>query len=779
MPKAGNSKRYFPFLAVLLLLPTLISSCKFYRDTTTYFNVYYDAQRHISLYEEKLGESQITESGAIAAVTSHRWLDEEYESRKALRLRGTVPPPVKLFYQSAEVTSRSGDIKHLDSAIILGSKILADKNPTKYVEGALFLTGKALYYKNDYSGARRKFNELLFKYPSTEFAPEVGRLLTKTLIVTHQYDTATTVILASIARLKALGEEEEVADAQKMYAEVILMRGSENIALAAEQLELAEANLDKEEAARIAYERGALRYIEGNWAEAEKAFAKTIANSPDNFAVGEAMIGHALALRRLGKFQEARQELEAVLSKVRYTASHPTANFELAVVVEEEARSLSKGRMRDVNFTQHLYPPVRQAYFVLDTSYRNVSQAIMARSRFRQAELFRAMGEYDSAARIANILIGTKDFSSQEINDFVNERMRALQRFAQQKTVLERTEKLERLIARSRENGTNILATITREIKTLAERQVLGARWRPDGPNTFTAEEEKQVVEAEARIRKEREAAGEPLSILRISDTNRFVDSVRFISAKAHYELARGYDIFGEQMNASLEYAAVLDKEYYKVDTVKTNLNARTLFSWVELEHQRRNYTTRDSLITILTTKYGESQYASAASRLYTGTGNGESTGEKTYKAVVENIKVYGFETQKPKLLEISNIFSHEDVAPRALYAIGVNFEESSRYDSAVFYYKRVVAEYPFSRYAEEVRPRLSMAVKTQETQTIINTEADPDTPPAQMDQIDPNFAPENNESNGLIEMPVDVNAVGGVGMTPKSVPLVKKGTKK
>jgi TolA-binding protein len=775
---AGNSKRYIPFVAVLLLMSILISSCKFYRDTTTYFNVYYDAQRHITLYEEKLGESQATESGAIAAVTSHRWLDEEYESRRALRLRGTVPPPVKLFYKSTEITSRSGDVKHLDSAIILGSKILADKNPTKFVEGALFLTGKALYYKNDYSGARRKFNELLFKYPSTEFAPEVGRLLTKTLIVTHQYDTATTVILASISRLQSLGETEEVADAQKMYAEVILMRGSENIALAAEQLELAEANLDKEEAARIAYERGALRYIEGNWAEAEKAFAKTIANSPDNFAVGEAMIGHALALRRLGKYQEARQELEGVISKVRYSASHPAANFELAVVVEEEARSLSKGRMRDVHFTQQLYPPVRQAYFVLDTSYRNVSQAIMARSRFRQAELFRAMGEYDSAARIANILIGTKDFSSQEINDFVNERMRALQRFAQQKTVLERTEKLERLIARSRESGTNILATIAREIKTLAERQVLGARWRPDGPNTFTADEEKQVVEAEARIKKEREAAGEPLSILRIADTNRFVDSVKFISAKAHYELARGYDIFGEQMNASLEYAAVLDKQYFKVDTVKTNLNARTLFSWVELEHQRRNYPTRDSLISILTTNYGESQYASAASRLYTGIGGEESSGEKAYKVVIENIKVYGFEVQKPKLLEISNIFNHEDVAPRALYAIGVNFEELSRYDSAVYYYKRVVSEYPFSRYAEVARPRLSFSSLPKDSRSIVVPDADSPTPPVQ-EVNTTTIVPPFDTENKIMEVSVDPNAMGGIGMSPRTPPPVKKEPKK
>lgn len=772
MQIAGNSSRSIPVVAVLLLLPIIISSCTFYRNTTTYFNVYYDAERHIDMYEDKLVQTQSTETGAIAAVTTHRWLDEEYESRRALRLRGTVPPPVKLFYQSKELTTRSGDVKHLDSAIILGSKILADKNPTKYIEGALFLTGKALYYKNDYSAARRKFNELLFKYPNTEFAPEVGRLLTKTLIITRQFDTATTAIIASIARLESSSEKEEIADSRKMYAEVILMRGAENIGLAAEQLELAEANLDKEEAARIAYERGALRYIEGNWAEAEKAFAKTIAGAPDIFTIGEAMIGHALALRRLGRFAEAKQELEDIISKIRFSASHPAAHYELAVTNEEESRDKAKGKFRDINYTQHLYPGVRQAYFALDTTYRNVSQAVMARSRFRQAELFRAMGEYDSGARVANIIIGTKDFSSPEINDFVNERMRALQRFAQQKNILERTEKLERLITRVRENGGNILGTLQREMRILAERQILGARWRPDGPNTITVEEEALIANAESRIKKEREASGEPISMLRITDTNKFIDSVKFAAAKAHFELGRAYEVFGEQQNAALEYFSVLDKTYSSTDTSKTNFNARTLFSWVELEHQRKNYVARDSLIAILTTKYGESQYASAASRLYTSTSSNESSGEKAYAVVIANIKSLGFEVQKPKLLEISNIFNHEDVAPRSLYAIGVHFEEASRYDSAVYYYNRVVREYPFSRYAEDVRPRLAIAAKTQNVIMNPDPEITPEAIPVQMEQVDPNRTVPQSDP---VTTPLDAQSPGGVGLNPQTKKAPKK----
>jgi hypothetical protein len=54
--------------------------------------------------------------------------------------------------------------------------------------------------------------------------------------------------------------------------------------------------------------------------------------------------------------------------------------------------------------------------------------------------------------------------------------------------------------------------------------------------------------------------------------------------------------------------------------------------------------------------------------------------------------------------------FSEEDVAPRALYALGVSYEEATRYDSALAYYQRVLKEYPYSSYAIALRPRLADA---------------------------------------------------------------------
>src|SRR5262245_42475755 len=114
---SARKPRIFLLVSAFLFV---LSSCTQWRDFTTYFNVYYDAKRHMDAYEEKLDESQAAgQSGAIATVTSHRWLDEEYETRKAMRTRGGTPPPIKLFTYTTQTPNARGDLKHLDSVVIL------------------------------------------------------------------------------------------------------------------------------------------------------------------------------------------------------------------------------------------------------------------------------------------------------------------------------------------------------------------------------------------------------------------------------------------------------------------------------------------------------------------------------------------------------------------------------------------------------------------------------------------------------------------------------------
>jgi outer membrane protein assembly factor BamD (BamD/ComL family) len=704
-----HHKRNIPYLLFILVLAGIIG-CQPYRNFTTYFNVLYDARRHLEAYEEKVNEGPVADA-AIATVTTHRWLDEEYETRRvSIRHNGYAPAPKLLPVQTA-AANRSGNAKHLDSAIILGSKILADKNPSKYIEDALYIIGKAQFYKNDYSGAKRKFNELLFKFPETEYGPEVGMLLARTLVASKQLDTAESVIRRAVG--VQTDNRTTIADVNRLYAELLAAKYPDSLFLAVNALKKAEEYSSDNDAAQLAFERGALLYLDSKWSEATEAFDKTISRATDEFLRGEAMIARAQALRRSYKFEDAKQQLENVLSKTRYGTTHPPAHLERAVTVEEEARASVKNRLKESGFKRSHYANVRAAYNGLDTTYRNISQAIMARSRFRQAELFREMGEYDSAARIANLIIGTKDFSTPEMNDLVNERMRALVRFADNKVVVDRVVKVERLFERSKQSGQTLHQMNERDIRFEAERNILGPRFRPDTPPTFTPEEEELVKEAMVEIRKRRESEGDPFSAVRIGDTLRFVDSLRFSGAKARYELGRAYETFEEPHLARDEYMLAVGRTYNVLDTPKVNFQAQTYFAWIQLEDMLKNFGVRDSLITLLITRYGETAYAGQAVRLYGGKRGATSPGENAYAAAYEPFRRNGL-SAKPGMLNVALNYSHEDVAPRALYAIGLAFEEANHFDSAVVYYRRVLGSYPYSPYAELLRPRLTAASTTQ-----------------------------------------------------------------
>lgn len=694
-----------PWLLLLIILGA--AGCQSYRNFTTYFNVLYDARRHLEAYEEKLDEGPSVDA-AIATVTTHRWLDEEYETRRvSIRRNGYAPAP-KLLVTQTTVANRSGNLKHLDSAIILGSKILADKNPSKYIEDALYIIGKAQFYKNDYSGAKRKFNELLFKFPETEYAPEVGILLARTLVASKQLDTAEVAIQRAAGTQSK--DKQTQAEVNRLYAELLAAKYPDSLYLAVNALKKAEEYSSDDDAAQLAFERGALLYVDGKWKDAVEAFTKTISLLSDGPLLGEAMIGKAQALRHAGKFEEAEKQLEDVLSKARLGTTHPPAHLEQAITVEEKARYYVKDRLREPPFKKQ-YPAVKAAYFTLDTTYRNVTQAIMARSRFRQAELFREMGEYDSAARIANLIIGTKDFSTPEMNDIVNERMRALVRFADNKVIVDRVTKVEKLIERSKQYGQSLGQMNEREIRMEAERTILGPRYRPDTPPKFTDEEEELVKEAMVEIKKRREMEGNPMAAVYITDTITYIDSLRFAGAKARYELGRAYETFEEPYLARDEYTQAASRSYVVLDTPKINFQAQAYFVWIQLEDQLKNYDMRDSLITLLMTKYGETVYAGQAARFYGGKRGANSPGEAAYASAYESFRRNGL-SAKQGMLDVALKYDHEDVAPRALYAIGVAFEDANRYDSAVVYYRKVLSGYPYSPYAEILKPRLAMTTQ-------------------------------------------------------------------
>ncbi|MEI8134536.1 MAG: tetratricopeptide repeat protein [bacterium] len=707
-------------LLLLFIISGISLSCSTYRNFTTYFNVVYLAQQHLDLYEESLAAEKTPVSGAAAVITTHRWLDEEYVALEHYKFRtGSTLPIANLNKGNGGTSSRSISSQHLDSAIILGSKVLADKKETKYVEDALFIVGKSQYYKNDFSGAKRKFNELLFRYPDTKYGTEVSMLMARSMMASNDYDTAAVAISRVLKNAERDGHTATISEAHTAYAELILVSSPDSLAEAAEQYKLAETDLSAESAARLSFNSGALYFLAGRWKDAEAAFQETIAKTPDQSLQGEAYVALGETYRRQKRYAEAKQTFEAVLKKSRYSASHPAANYEYALTTDIEARDAVKNSLKSMPYKLDHYPDVRRVYNAVDTTYRTISQAIMARSRFRQAEIFREMGEYDSAAHLANIIAGTKDFSSNEMNDFVNERLRAITRYADWKLQLLRIDTAEHIFHKLRRPGSTMVETITKELRIEAEQKVLGAKWSPEHSNPLSADESKLVEQYIDRIRKEKSAGAVSAFSINFADTTKYIDSIHMVAMHGHFEIARACENFTEYPTAISEYQSALNINFIKPDTTVHGFRAQILYSWLSLDNQLKNAQQRDSILPVLTRDYGETIYAQQAGKEFSGLADKDSPGEIAFRSAYSSMKSFGIENMKASFMRIVTDHSHEDVAAKSLYTIGLAYEDMKRYDSTVVYYRRVLKEYPYSRYAEYLKPKMQFAMSQQPRQII------------------------------------------------------------
>ncbi len=693
------------FAAAVVIGASAFSGCTWWHNFSSYFNTVYLAQTHLEAYEAHERAIVAQNANGAVAILNHRWFDEEYLMRQVGMHAGRVEPITPSFSQSLSATKQVTNV-HLDSAIILGSKILADKKANKYKEDALFIVGKAQFYKNDFIGAERKFRELLANYPQTKYGSQVQVFLARSMLVNHDIDTAAMQLERGLA---ASANNKDVATASSIHramAELIYAKNPDSLTAIAGELHLAENGLTGEDLARLSYQEGAVDFLNGDWPSAERAFQTTSQAASDDWLSGEARVAHALTLREEGNLDEAKTELAFVVEHVKYGGSATAARYELAYTDELIARKAVGNDLRSDVFRDSYEHPIQNEYYRLDTTYKNSSALMISRAKFRQAEIFREMGLYDTAAHIASSLIGTKDFSSTAMNEYVSERANSLVSYAQWHQELIHIDTLELRLKESAATRTHSNVKVQGETPDQdyhlkAMQEVLAGRWRPEIPVQMTKMDSERVKETEARLKKNAP------SKLVVADTTHFLDSLYFRAGTAHYQLGRAYETFGEIPEARAEYRMADTMNIGPMDTGRTALRARTMYAWLELEQQEKNKPVADSLLHELLNHYGQTMYAEQARILYVATSR-NSPGELAYLDAYKSLRNNGLDAAKQPLLTIVTNFSQEDVAPRALYAVGESYEESARYDSALVYYRRILKDYPYSSYALALHPRLA-----------------------------------------------------------------------
>jgi len=140
-----------------------------------------------------------------------------------------------------------------DSAVILPSNIQADYDTAiskslkvldlyhtkaKWQDDALFMIGRASFYKGDYEAARRRFRQLIQEQPQSPFIPEANLYIGKSYLADENFDQAEELFTMIIERYPQLNKNEEIS---LLIAQIAVQR--EGKAMAIEILEKARARI--------------------------------------------------------------------------------------------------------------------------------------------------------------------------------------------------------------------------------------------------------------------------------------------------------------------------------------------------------------------------------------------------------------------------------------------------------------------------------------------------------------------------------------------------------
>lgn len=292
-----------------IFFSTIFSGCKQWTNFTTYYNTYYNENR---LIEES--EDEFEYQDEKRRIKPRVFITQPSVKLPAIPKSG--PPPFMQEFIIDQQKLQPVQTK-LDSVIVKGSKILARRGNSNYIEGSLYLMAKAYFYKREWLPAEIKCSELIDKFPLGELNPDAHLLLCKALLIQQKF-LAGKVMLSRTVDIGWFKKRYDIlSEAFKMEAELALYENDLNAALRPYRQAIAQTE-DNTIRAKWLVDMGALYYRVGKFEEAEKTFAKVRNFSPDYMAEFESYIYQAQCLVRLERYKEADEILNKVENDVKY-----------------------------------------------------------------------------------------------------------------------------------------------------------------------------------------------------------------------------------------------------------------------------------------------------------------------------------------------------------------------------------------------------------------------------------------------------------------------------
>ena len=399
--RLGGKKLFVP--ASLVILSILLSSCGVWRDFTTYFNTYYNAKTLFDNIEEQI-KAQRKDIFAfredIQSTSSQGARTNPYQSPYQ------NPQQTNPYYQNTNQTANrsvgqtnnpnfgpgtqlTGQLNQdLTRVIEKCSKILQYDKESGYFPDALFITGKALYYQQEYARAQRKFLELASLGP-TKYTLENNLWLAKTYLQLRSFDDGLKLIDSVQAVAQKEGEDKIYVDASITKISFYLFR--EDYPKAVDGcINFIAHSPDEEMTGLVSFELGRIYETLKDYNKALDTFASVEKYSPSFDTEFKSRLEHARLLKKLNRIDDAEAELNDLRYSGKFRSNLDEVMIELGQIYDD------KNQIKTAIDT----------YLEVDSTFKQTQSAGIA--EFRLADIYeRKVRDYDSSYKYYNKASGS------------------------------------------------------------------------------------------------------------------------------------------------------------------------------------------------------------------------------------------------------------------------------------------------------------------------------------------------------------------------------------
>lgn len=376
--------------AFFALSSVLFSGCGLYRDFTTYFNTYYNAKTLFERTEEEILKQkkdpfQFREDaqGGKSLFPSSQTQQYSGELRNRNQFSGQQFGS-QSSSQFASGNLSSGNISQdLTKVIEKCSKILQYEKESSYFPDALFMTGKALYYQQEYSKAQRKFIELA-GLKNSKYSLINKLWLAKTNLQLREFDDGLKLIEETKNEAIEKDENEIFNEASITKISFLIFR-EQYIQAITECQNFLSFSKDDEMKALVANQMGTIYLIINDDKNALDAFSSVLNYEPTFDVELKARLQIAKLLKKLNRIDESEEELTKMSNQGKFKNN-----------LDEIYNELS-----DIYFEKGKYERAIDMLKFVDSTYKQLSTAGIA--AYKLGKLYeKGISDYDSAHKYYN-----------------------------------------------------------------------------------------------------------------------------------------------------------------------------------------------------------------------------------------------------------------------------------------------------------------------------------------------------------------------------------------